>query len=204
MNQISQKLSEKQIALAAVDRTVAAELSKIHGAHGGKAISQQTYHAWKKGRVPTDSYTTTLSRWLDLPVEEIAAMLAADRAAGGPSRIQSFTSLAYVAERGKIADRKEGKYRFAGTRPVPEGRYVMQVDTKVMEPIFHVGTQIWLDPAPMARPGNEVIVHSGGFGWLGVLHEWNGTTAKINRPAAGPLEIKGVDAIHVVILSSRV
>ncbi len=200
MNQISQKLSEKQMSMAIVDREAAATLSKIHG----RTISQQTYNAWKKGRVPTDSYTTTLSRWLDLPVEEIAAMLTADREAGGPSRIPSFTSLAYVAERGKIADRKEGKYRFAGHRPVPEGRYVMQVDTKVMEPIFHVGTQIWLDPAPMARPGNEVIVHSGGFGWLGILQEWNGATAKINRPSAGPLEINGVDAIHVVILSSRV
>ncbi len=200
MSKISQKLSEKQIALAAVDRAVAAELSTIHG----KTISQQTYNAWKKGRTPTDAYTSTLAQWLELPVDEIAEMLAADRAAGGPSRIPSFTSLAYVAERGKIADRKDGKYRFAGTRPVPEGRYVMQVDTKVMEPIFHVGTQIWLDPAPMARPGNEVVVHAGGFGWLGVLHEWNGATAKINRPAAGPLELKGVDAIHVVILSSRV
>ena len=39
MNQISQKLSEKQIALAAVDRTVAAELSIIHGAHATAAIT---------------------------------------------------------------------------------------------------------------------------------------------------------------------
>lgn len=200
MNKISQKLSEKQIALAAVDRTVAAELSKIHG----KEISQQTYNAWKKGRVPTDPYATTLAKWLDLPVDEVAATLAADRAAGGPSRVSAFTSLAYVAERGKIADRKEGKYRFSGRRAGPEGRYVMPVDTKVMEPIFRVGTQVWLDPAPMARPGNEVVVHSGGFGWLGILREWNGTTARIERPVAGSLEIKDVDAIHVVILSSRV
>ena len=182
------------------DRAVAAELSAIHG----KSISQQTYNAWKKGRVPTDAYATTLAQWLDLPVEDVAAAMETDRAAGGPSRVSAFTSLAYVAERGKIADRKDGKYRFAGRRPVPEGRYVMQVDTKVMEPIFHVGTQIWLDPALMARPGNEVVVHSDGFGWLGVLQEWNGTAAKIDRPGAGPLEIKGVDAIHVVILSSRV
>jgi hypothetical protein len=193
----------KQRSEALTDREVAASLSTLHG----KDVLQQTYNKWKKGHAPSAMFWPALARWLEVDESEVEQLAEETKEAAGSTKLPSFTALAYVKAHGKIADRKEGKYRFEahnmGRRRVPDGRYVMQIDTKVMEPVFHVGTQIWVDPAIAPQVGNEVVVHADGYGWLGVLAASGGEVV-LDRPGAGPITVKNVEAIHVVVLSSRV
>lgn len=200
MPSLSQMILSKQRSEALTDREVATTLSALHG----KDVLQQTYNKWKKGHAPSAMFWPALAKWLDVDESEVER-LAEDTK--GSAKLPSFTALAYVKPHGKIADRKEGKYRFEaynmGRRRVPEGRYIMTVDTKVMEPIFHVGTQIWVDPAISPQVGNEVVVHADGYGWLGVLAAV-GDEVALERPGAGKMTVKNVEAIHVVVLSSRI
>lgn len=202
MSRLSQMLLNKQREDGLTDRQAAAELSELHG----REISQQTYNAWKKGRTPTDAYGGALVRWLIVSDEQYNELL--EEARSKKSGVPAFTAFAYVTPHGKIADRKAGKYRFEpynmGRRTVPEGRYSTTVDTKVMEPVLHVGTQIWLDPAVAHKIGYEVMVHSDGYGWLGILESWDGVTALLSRPDGGNVSVKNVDAIHTIVLSARV
>lgn len=202
MSRLSQMIVNRQREKGLRDREVAGLLSEIFG----KAISQQTYNAWKKGRTPTDAYTATLAQWLDLPFDDVSAAMDEARASA-PHGLPSPTAIYQASQYGKIADRKEGKYRFEaynmGRRRVPEGRYMMSVDTKIMEPIFHVGTRIWIDPTIAPLPGHEVVVHADGYGWLGVLRS-QGSEVILNRPGAGAVTVKNVEAVHVVVLSSRI
>ena len=202
MSRFSQALLNKQRQDALRDRQVAEKISEIHGS----PISQQTYNSWKKGRTPTDAYAQTLTTWLGVDMDELNAMLDESREASASAI--SIVALNQAPPYGKISDRKVGKYRFEpynlGRKRVPEGRYTMAVDTKVMEPIFRVGTRIWVDPTVIVTQGHEVIVHSDGFGWIGVLERWDGTGVVITRPSGDSVTITKVEAIHVIILSSRV
>lgn len=109
---------------------------------------------------------------------------------------------------GKMSDRKDGRYKFepfnAGRKRIPEGRYQISIDTKVMEPALHVGTLAWVDPSIWPQPGNEVIVHAkGGTAWIGVLVSLKDDEAHITRLAAEPIIIEAVVAVHVIVLSER-
>lgn len=202
MSQLSQMIVNKQRERGLRDREVADALSALFG----RTISQQTYNSWKKGRIPTDAYTSTLSQWLEMSVDDFSAAMDEARASTSHG-LPSATAIYQAAQYGKIADRKEAKYRFEaynmGRRRIPEGRYMMAVDTKAMEPIFHVGTRIWIDPTIAPLPGHEVVVHADGYGWLGVLKAQAGEVI-LERPGAGSVTVKNVEAIHVVVLSSRI
>lgn len=202
MSRLTQMIVNRQREKGMRDRQIADALSDIFG----KTISQQTYNAWKKGRTPTDAYTSTLAQWLELPVEDVAAAMDEARATTQHG-LPSPSAIYQASQYGKIADRKEAKYRFEaynmGRRRIPEGRYMMSVDTKAMEPIFHVRTRIWIDPTIAPLPGHEVVVHADGYGWLGILQSQGGEVV-LDRPAAGSVTVKNVEAIHVVVLSSRI
>lgn len=204
MSRLSQMILNKQREGGLTDREVAAALTALNG----RDVVQQTYNKWKKGHTPSPMFWPALAQWLEVEEGELQRLAEDAKEAAGSAKIQSFTAFAYVKAHGKISDRKEGKYRFEafnlGRRRVPDGRYVMSVDTKVMEPVFRVGTQIWIDPSVPAVPGREVIVHSDGFGWIGVLDNVDGTTATISRPAGDPVTVKNIEAIHSIVLSSRV
>ena len=201
MPSLSQMILNKQRSEALTDREVAAALSAAHG----KDVLQQTYNKWKKGHAPSAMFWPALAKWLDVDESEIEKLAEETK---GSTKLPAFTALAYVKQHGKIADRKEGKYRFEaynmGRRRVPEGRYIMTVDTKVMEPIFHAGTQIWVDPAVAPQVGNEVVVHADGYGWLGVLKFWDAASVTLSRLAGDDVVVENVEAVHVVVLSSRV
>lgn len=204
MSRLSQMILNKQRTESLTDREVAAALTALHG----KEVIQQTYNKWKKGHTPSTMFWPAVAKWLAIDEAEMEQLAEDTKNAAGSARLPSFTALAYVKQHGKIADRKEGKYRFEahnmGRRRVPDGRYVMSVDTKVMEPALRVGTQIWVDSAVAPQVGNEVVVHADGFGWLGALVGVEGSSATITRTSIGELTIKNVEAIHVVVLSSRV
>lgn len=204
MSRLSQMIINKQRQEALTDREVAAALTALHG----KEVIQQTYNKWKKGHAPSPMFWPALARWLEIDATEMEHLVDDAKNASGSAKLPAFTAFSYVKQHGKIADRKEGKYRFEaynmGRRRVPDGRYVMSVDTKVMEPIFRVGTQIWVDSAVAPQIGNEVVVHSDGFAWLGLLTATDGASATILRPAIDAMTVKNVEAIHVVVLSSRI
>ena len=203
MSRLSQLIAEKQRIADLTDRAAADQLTELHG----KTILQQTYHTWKKGRVPTVGYWKAMSAWLGLSDDEFRDLAEDAKEFASSSKVPTLQSFAYASPHGKISDRKEGKYRFEpynrGRFRVPEGRYFMSIDTKVMEPLLRVGTYIWLDPAVPAKPGGEVVAHADGFGWLGILESWDAGGAVLSRPAGGQVTVKNAEAVHVVVLSSR-
>ncbi|WP_312412045.1 hypothetical protein [Shinella sp.] len=204
MTKLSEAISNRQKDLRITDAVSAEQVSALYG----EQVKQQTFSTWKSGVVPRAKYWPALAAWTGLSEERFAEIANEAMAALATSSTPYFVGMSKAAEHGKIADRKDGKYRFEpykmGRKRIPEGRYTMSVDTKVMEPVFHVGTQIWVDPAKPPAPGNEVVVHSGGFGWIGALDTWDGRNATLLRANSDPVTVQNVEAIHVIVLSSRI
>jgi hypothetical protein len=193
MTRLSQAITKRQAELGLTDRAATAEISAI----AGHTILQQTYSTWKRGTVPRPPMHAPLAEWLGLPVADLETLV--DEAIDEEPAI-NLAALANVRQYGKIADRKTGKYRFGTARQrVPSGRYKMRVDTKIMEPVLAVGATIWLDPMVAPQAGNDVVVHADGFGWLGTLETWDAAGARL-----GDTLIKNVEAIHVIVLASRI
>ncbi|KIQ05061.1 hypothetical protein RU07_02360 [Agrobacterium tumefaciens] len=168
-------------------------------------VKQQTYSSWKRGVVPRPGMYPSIAAFLGVD-ESVVAELAQQAA-----QVENANKLsAFVTARvyGTMSDRKEGKWKFQpindGRKRIPEGRYALIVDTKIMEPVFRVGTKIWLDPSRWPQQGDDVIVHTGGMGWIGTFDSLEGKKASLTRYGGGSLSVDNVEAIHVIVLSERV
>lgn len=194
MTRLSQAITKRQAELGLTDRAATAEIAAI----AGHDVLQQTYSTWKRGTVPRPPMHAPLAEWLGIDIASLETLV--DEAQDEEPAV-NLAALANVRQYGKIADRKAGKYRFgAGRQRVPAGRYKMRVDTKIMEPMLPVGATIWLDPMVPPQVGHDVVVHAAGFGWIGTLESWDAAGARL---AGGEL-IADVEAIHVIVLASRI
>lgn len=192
MTKLARAIAKRQDELGLTDRVAAEKLSTL----------QQTFSTWKRGTIPRQPVHAALSAWLGISIDELDQMI---EEAKTEAPAINLTTFANARQYGKIADRKTGKFRFGtGRHRVPSGRYQMRVDTKVMDPIFLVGSTIWLDPAIPAQIDNDVVVHAEGFGWIGCLVGWDAAGARLERNNGEDMLVPNVEAIHVIVLSSRV
>ncbi|MEZ2132520.1 MULTISPECIES: hypothetical protein [unclassified Sinorhizobium] len=166
---------------------------------------QQTFSRWKIGSAPRQNAFASIADFLGISEDSVKEIV--DEAADTTETpLSVFTR---VRTYGRVTDRKDGKYVFEafnqGRKRIPEGRYAIVIDTKVMEPALPIGAKAWLDPAIWPRPGHEVMVHAkGGYGWVGRLMSIADRQATIDRYAGGSLTIRDVEAVHVIVLSERV
>jgi transcriptional regulator with XRE-family HTH domain len=196
-SKLSQKILEAQGS--ASDR----EVAERHG------WLQQTYNRWKNGGVPRPDMFASLATFLGIDREAVEELVLEARNGATASPVPKSGIFNTAKTYGRVTDRKDGKYAFEafnqGRKRIPEGRYWIDIDTKVMEPALPVGTRAWLDPAVWPKPGMEVLVHAkGGSAWVGQLVEISGKTATLYRHAAGSLVVRDVEAVHCIILSERV
>jgi hypothetical protein len=193
-SRFAQMLVDKQRERDLTDRETAIELNE----------QQQTFSTWKRGSLPRLP-RPNLATFLGISEINLADLVeeARDAVAGG--KIAPLTAYAKASTYGRVSDRKGGKFKFDSTRKaVPDGRYAVIVDTKLMEPVYKVGCKIWLDPTIWPQPGNDVIAHSrGGVAWIGRLEEL-GETARLSRYSGEPLTVGDLTAVHVIVLAERV
>ncbi len=187
-------LLKEQKQRAVKDRAVYEELG----------VRQQTYSSWKAGVVPRPMHYPALAAFLGASEDDVADMAReASEAVTG-----TITTITSARVYGRMSDRREGKFKFdafnEGRKRIPEGRYAVVVDTKVMEPVFHVGVKAWLDPARWPAVGDDVLAHSGGFAWIGRFDGMNGGAVQLSRYDGSQVEVKNVEAVHVIVLSERV
>lgn len=185
---LARMLVAKQKELGWTDMAISSQLG----------VLQQTYSSWKRGGVPRTP-PAGLAAFLGVTDDALLTMMKEARESSEGTAIP-------VAARvyGRISDRKTGKFKFDTSRKaLPEGRYAVVIDTKVMEPALLVGTKAWLDPSVSPKIGHEVLVHQRGIAWLGRLAEF-GETVRLDRHNAPPIEVRDVVAVHVVIASERV
>lgn len=200
-SRFAQMLVNEQTKQGLTDREVAAKYDWL----------QQTFSRWKMGSLPRSHMFASIAAFLGIPAEQVAEIV--EEAGQSASTTKLPVTFGGVRTYGRVTDRKDGKYVFEaynqGRKRIPEGRYCILVDTRVMEPALMVGTKAWLDPAVWPKPGNEVMVHAkGGAAWLGRLVSIADGRAEIERPAvagaAGTMTIRDVEAVHVIVLSERV
>lgn len=191
MSRLSHLLNEKIKECQKTERQIASECG----------WSQQTLNTWRSGRVvPRDRHYSALSEFLGISAKELEKICEESRG-DRPTKLPKLDLPV-----GIMSDRSEGKWKFplVGGRRYPSVPYAIKVDTKVMEPAFHVGTIAKVDPTRRARSGDEVLVHSNGFAWIGVLKSSSKKQATINRHVIdGELAIDDVRAIHVITHSFR-
>ncbi|XKM40373.1 hypothetical protein A4U53_031070 [Rhizobium ruizarguesonis] len=122
----------------------------------------------------------------------------------GNEKVPKVSVFATSSVYGKMADRKEGKFKFAV--PLPAGRYAIQMDTPIMEPALIFGSKAWVDPSVWPKVGNEVLVHArNGVAWIGRLESHDNDTAVISQYAfEDKITVRNVEAIHTIVLSERV
>ncbi|MBY3434870.1 hypothetical protein [Rhizobium laguerreae] len=167
---------------------------------------QQTFSRWKMGSLPRQHMFASIASFLGVGTETVAELVDEASQSTGSTKLAAAYGSARVY--GKVTDRKAGKYVFEafnqGRKRIPEGRYAILVDTKVMEPALLVGTKAWVDPAVWPTAGNEVMVHAkGGVAWLGRLVSLADALATIEA-AGKEMTIRDVEAVHVIVLSERV
>ena len=189
-------LSERQKALKLTDRAVGEKYGWM----------QQTYNSWKRGTIPRDDVRDSLADFLELPRTDVDALCEVARERTGID----MSTLDSAQEKGRISDRKEGRFKFEpamsgyGPNYVPFGRYAVRVDTNVMEPVFLYGCRVWVDSRPFPKPGNEVFVHSGkGVAWLGQLVSIDGDKARLRQLGRAAEFDVPFEAIHVIVLAER-
>jgi transcriptional regulator with XRE-family HTH domain len=171
---------------------------------------QQTFSRWKMGSLPRQHMFASIAPFLNISIDMVAELVEEATTSTGNTKLPAGLKVASVY--GRVTDRKDGKYTFdafnVGRKRIPEGRYAILIDTKVMEPALPVGTKAWADPGVWPQPGNEVMVHAkGGVAWIGKLVSLANGSAEIERYAAPGREkmtVRDVDAVHVIVLSERV
>ncbi|WP_421446314.1 hypothetical protein [Agrobacterium tumefaciens] len=192
-SRLLQSILKEQKRRGVKDRAVYEELG----------VPQQTYSTWKAGVIPRPRQYPAIAGFLGVPEEDVADM-AREAAETSPAS----TPITIARTYGRMSDRKEGKFKFDpvndGRKRIPEGRYAIIVDTKVMEPVFHVGVKAWLDPSRWPSPGDDVLAHSGGFAWIGRFEGMSNGAVQLSRYDGSQLEVKNVEAVHVIVLSERV
>lgn len=192
-SRLLQSILKEQKRRGVKDRAVYEELG----------VPQQTYSTWKAGVIPRPRQYPAIAGFLGVPEEDVAEM-AREAAETSPAS----TPITIARTYGRMSDRKEGKFKFDpvndGRKRIPEGRYAIIVDTKVMEPVFHVGVKVWLDPSRWPSPGDDVLAHSGGFAWIGRFEGMSNGAVQLSRYDGSQVEVKNVEAVHVIVLSERV
>lgn len=192
-SRLLQSILKEQKRRAVKDRAVYEELG----------VPQQTYSTWKAGVIPRPRQFPAIAAFLGISEDDVAEM-AREAAETAPS----ITPITVARTYGKISDRKAGKFKFEpindGRKRIPEGRYAIVIDTKVMEPVFHVGVKAWLDPSRWPSVGDDVLAHSGGFAWIGRFEGMSNGAVQLSRYDESQLEVKNVEAVHVIVLSERV
>lgn len=198
MSRLSQMLLNEQAKRGLTDYKAAKEIG----------VLQQTYSSWKHGSVPRPNRYAAIAGWLHISIDMARELCEEAVASTGSTKLPRTVE----QPKGRVADRKEGKFKFDATNAgspgsrIPSSRYTVSVDTKVMEPALLVGTKAWLDPSVWPKVGNEVMVHGkGGIAWLGRLESLENGRAEISRYALGNrITINDVQAVHAVVLSERV
>jgi len=193
MSRLSQTLAHEQKRREMSEKA----LSKEYG------WQQQSFSQWKTGTIPRAQWFGKLADFLRISPDMVEELVAEAKVSTGKTKIPKALDLARAYPRGKVSDRKAGKFRFD---EVPSARYSVSVDTIVMEPAFLVGKTAWVDPSLWAKPGNDVLVYGkGGVAWIGKLESFTADKAEISQYAfEGNVTITGVQAIHVIVLSERV
>jgi len=189
-------LANEQTKQGMTDREVAAKYDWL----------QQTFSRWKNGSAPRQHMFASIAKFLNISTDMVAELVDEASQSTGNTKLAAAYGSARVY--GKVTDRKTGKYAFEafnqGRKRIPEGRYAILIDTKVMEPALLVGTKAWLDPAIWPKPGNEVLVHAkGGVAWLGRLVTLADAQAIIEA-GGKEMTIRDVEAVHVIVLSERI
>jgi phage repressor protein C with HTH and peptisase S24 domain len=169
---------------------------------------QQTFSKWKSGHVPSQKVRDSIADFLGVTRDEVDRLC--DAAKAEVAEKNDIALFGQAHERGKVADRKEGRFKFDpvnvgyGLHNIPYGKYMVRVETNVMEPVLLYGCRVWLDTRVFPKPGNEVIVHGPrGVAWIGRLVSIDGDKARLQqygRP--DPFEV-AFEAIHPVILAER-
>lgn len=170
---------------------------------------QQSFSKWKHGTVPRLPAHESLAEFLGIDRSMLDELIDEARQSTGNTKLPPLAALDRASEYGKVTDRKAGKFRFDpvndGRKAIPEGRYSITIDTKIMEPALLVGTKAWLDPGVWPAIGNEVMVYGrAGNAWLGRLAALDGESARLTRYAGPDVAINDVQAVHVVVLSERI
>lgn len=170
---------------------------------------QQTFSRWKMGSLPRPHMYASIANFLQVAPPIVAELVEEARESTGNTKLPKVGVFNTARIYGKVVDRKDGKYAFEafnqGRKRIPEGRYAILIDTKVMEPALLVGTKAWVDPSVWPKSGNEVVVHAkSGMAWIGRLASVSDGQAVIERLAAGSMTIRDVEAVHVIVLSERV
>jgi transcriptional regulator with XRE-family HTH domain len=198
-------ISKTELAQAVLDRQEELAITESAAAKMCGA-SQQTFSAWKRGSIPRPLTRAALAEFLGISKDEMKRLITAAEASAASEKLPRLGSFSTSSEYGRMVDRKDGKYKFDTSRKaVPEGRYAISIDTKVMEPRLRVGTKAWIDPSVFARPGDEVVVHvNGGFSWIGVLESYETGHAMISRPDGSKKELTNVAAVHTIVLAERI
>lgn len=192
-SRLAQLIIDEQKSRGLTDRESAGEID----------VLQQTYSTWKAGRIPREKTWPSLAKFLKMSEIDLRALI--DDASVATGKIPPLTVYSNVRTYGRMADRKEAKLKFDTSRKnVPEGRYAVIVDTKIMEPALPVGCKAWLDPGIWPKPGHDVVAHARGNGWIGRLAKLENGNATLHRFGADPIEIADVDAVHVIVLSERI
>jgi len=189
---LAQMLIDQQKARGMTDRAASTEIG----------VLQQTYSNWKAGTIPRENAHAGIAKFLGIPIGDIDGLIDEAGASSNETPLSAYSSARVY---GRVADRKDGKFKFDTSRKaVPEGRYAVVVDTKVMEPAFRVGCKVWLDPGVWPRVGDDVIVHTkGGVAWIGQLAEL-GEVVRLRRYAGPEAVVGNVAAVHVIVLAERV
>jgi hypothetical protein len=198
-SRFAQMLTNEQTKRGLTDREIAENHNWL----------QQTFSRWKMGSLPRPHMFASIGQFLSISTDMVRELVDEATESAGTSKIPRVGALATARVYGRVSDRKEGKYAFeafnVGRKRIPEGRYCILIDTKVMEPALLVGTKAWIDPSVWPKVGNEVIVHAkGGVAWLGRLASIDGNSAIIERLTGGSMTIRDIEAVHVIVLSERV
>lgn len=189
-------ISQEQIKRGLSERDAAAECGVI----------QQTYSAWKRGVVPRDNKLAGLTAFLGISPEAMDELIDEAAAEAVSTKLPRMGSFDTAREYGRIADRRDGKWKFDTSRTaIPAGRYAISMDTRAMEPALRLGTRVWADPAVLTKAGDEVMVHTAsGFAWIGVLEHYELGRAAITRPDGWRRELDNVVAVHTIVLAERI
>lgn len=193
---LAQMIAAEQIKRGLNERDAAAHCGVI----------QQTFSAWKRGVVPRDNKLAGLTAFLGISPEMMDELVEEAAVSLGSTKLPRMGSFDTAREYGRIADRKDGKWKFDTSRTaIPAGRYAIQMDTKCMEPALRLGTRVWADPAVLTKAGDEVMVHTAsGFAWIGVLEHYELGKATISRPDGWRKELDNVVAVHTIVLAERI
>lgn len=194
---LAQMLADKQEAVDATDR----EVAEIIG------VMQQTYSTWKHGRVPGRAWHERICDFLDVSIDELKILMKEQKNA--ETQVLRLPDFYKATEYGVVTSPEYGEFLFepvnAGRKRIPEGRYMVIVNTDVMEPAILNESPCWIDISIWPAAGREVMVHkTGGVAIIGQLVSTTGRGATIKHlNPERTIEIDDVLAVHTIVLSQR-